>query len=352
MFTDKTLRRLFVLPACGALALGALAPAAGGFTRAHASGGPRNGASNYQCTKRPLGAATDYNVFILGDATQYNSDTQGRLAVGGNATLTNYSVGATLGSFVGDALVVGGNLTLNSVAVHYGNAAYGGTLTQSKVTFPEGGSFRQGSPLNFTKAGADLQSLSRDYASLQTNGTTTVQGGFITLTGTNARLNVFSVSGSAVSSANGLSINVPAGSTVLVNVDGSSDQIANAGFANLTGVSFDHVLFNFYQATSLTLSNTTVAGSILAPSAAINFQPSLTTGALIGASLYSGGQNNGGQNNGGQNNGGQNNGGQNNGGQNNGGQNNGGQNNGGQNNTTPFTGCLPKFQGLNQGGQG
>ncbi len=39
----------------------------------------------------------------------------------------------------------------------------------------------------------------------------------------NARLNVFfSVSGGDISRANGLSINVPAGPTVLVNVDGSS----------------------------------------------------------------------------------------------------------------------------------
>ncbi len=319
MFTTTTFRRQFVLPLCGALALGALAPAGGGLTRAHAASTARSHGTDaaFQCAATPLGAATTFNVFILGDATQQNADTQGRLAVGGNATLTNYDVGLTLGGPVGAALVVGGNLTYTNGAVHDGDATYGGTLAQTFVAFPQGGTFRQETPLDFAAAGSQLRTLSSYYATLPANGTTTVRNGVITLTGTDPRLDVFSVSGDAVAGASGLAIDAPAGATVLVNVSGSAVTLANGGFDNLTGVTSAHVLFNFAQATSLTLSNVDVGGSILAPSAAITFLPSLVTGALVGASLSSGGQANS-----------------------------------GQANTTPFTGCLPVAGGPPAGGPG
>ena len=315
MFTTTTFRRSFVLPLCGALALGALAPVSGGL--AHAASAAHHGAdATYQCAASPLGAATTFNVFVLGNATQQNADTQGRLAVGGNATLTNYDVGLTLGNSVGAALVVGGNLTYTNGAVHDGDATYGGTLAQTFVAFPQGGVFRQATPLDFAAADSQLRTLSSYYASLPANGTTTVRNGVITLTGTDPRLDVFSVSGDAVAGASGLAIDAPTGATVLVNVGGQTLTLANGGFDNLMGVTSAHVLFNFAQATSLTLSNVNVGGSILAPSAAVNFRPSLITGTLVGASLVSGGQANSGQAN-------------------------SGQANSGQANTTPFTGCLP-----------
>lgn len=41
-----------------------------------------------------FGFANDYNVFVFGDMNLSNTDAEGRVAVGGNATLSNYGVGA------------------------------------------------------------------------------------------------------------------------------------------------------------------------------------------------------------------------------------------------------------------
>lgn len=38
-----------------------------------------------------LGIAQDYNVFVFGDMNQ-SSDAEGRVAVGGNATFTNFGI--------------------------------------------------------------------------------------------------------------------------------------------------------------------------------------------------------------------------------------------------------------------
>jgi choice-of-anchor A domain-containing protein len=50
------------------------------------------------CTLAPLAARADtasaYNLFVLGDMKVSSSDTEGRVAVKGNASLGSYSVGA------------------------------------------------------------------------------------------------------------------------------------------------------------------------------------------------------------------------------------------------------------------
>ena len=38
-------------------------------------------------------AANGYNVFLFGDINLSNTDAEGRVAVGGNATLSNYCIG-------------------------------------------------------------------------------------------------------------------------------------------------------------------------------------------------------------------------------------------------------------------
>ena len=296
----------------GALALAPLASMVGVTGSAYAAHTTSAASDTTPCATTPLGAATPFNVFVTGDASLQGSDSEGALAVGGNATLRDYSVGATLPTSNGtrNVLVVGGNLTFTNGAVQNGNAVYGGKGTLTNVTFPQGGSAQQGSVLDFGAATTQLRGLSTYYATLTTNGTTSVQNSALTLSGSSTTLNVFTVSGSAVAGARSVTINAPASSTVLVNIDGTTGGFTNANFT-LTGVDASHVLYNFYQATALTLQNVAIQGSILAPSAAIDFTAGVITGTLVGASLNSGGQANSGQAN------------------------------SGQSNTGPFTGCLP-----------
>jgi len=320
MVRNQSRRRPTLLLLTGALALAPLAAVAAGTGSAAAAHKPHTATTTTTattCSATPLGAATPFNVFVTGDASLQGSDSEGALAVGGNATLRDYSVGATLPNSNGtrDALVVGGNLTFTNGAVQNGNAVYGGTSALINVTFPQGGSAQQGSVLNFGTAATQLGSLSAYYATLTPNGTTSVQNGSVTLSGSNSTLNVFTVSGTDVAGARSVTINAPASSTVLVNIDGATGGFTTASFT-LNGVDASHVLYNFPQATTLNLQHVAIQGSILAPSAAIDFTAGVINGTLVGASLNGGGQSNSGQAN-------------------------SGQANAGQSNTQPFTGCLP-----------
>ena len=62
-----------------------------------------------------LGVANDYSAFVLHDVNAFYSDVQGRVAVGGDASFTGYSVGDSLANSNGtlDTLIVGGNLIVH-----------------------------------------------------------------------------------------------------------------------------------------------------------------------------------------------------------------------------------------------
>jgi choice-of-anchor A domain-containing protein len=75
-------------------------------------------------------------VFVFEDMEQPSSDTEGKVAVGGNATFSNYSIGAILNNSYGteDVPVVGGYLLYNSSAVYNGNVVYDNSTIQSPNT--------------------------------------------------------------------------------------------------------------------------------------------------------------------------------------------------------------------------
>ena len=77
----------------------------------------------------PLGVAGGFNVFVFGNDSQSGTDTQGRVAAGGNATFSNYSEGSSLTNSHGtrDEFIAGGNLSFSSGTVANGNVVYGGT---------------------------------------------------------------------------------------------------------------------------------------------------------------------------------------------------------------------------------
>ncbi|WP_435015570.1 choice-of-anchor A family protein [Tundrisphaera sp. TA3] len=269
-----------------------------------------------------LGTANGYNVFVLGDNTQSNTRSEGKVAVGGNANFGgNYSVASALSASgtnlvvgknysntygsVNGSVVVGGTATINGPTINgnlnangdvklsgYGTISgalgYGGSLSNPNTVI--GGTVAHGTtslPVAFDAEKTYLTSLSSELS--KTIGNTygngvTYQYGGLTLTGTASDVNVFTIKGSDLASTNNMKINATAGSTVVINVDGASDQIQNFGFT-LTGVDRQRVLFNFHQATSLTLSGVGIQGSILAPNAAISFNNSTIDGTIVGRSI-------------------------------------------------------------------
>jgi choice-of-anchor A domain-containing protein len=181
----------------------------------------------------------------------------------------------------------GANITFTSGQVANGNAVYAGTGTFTNVRFRHG-SPRQGSIIDFNAAGQYLRDASTRWATLATNGTIGWQSNQYTLTGSNPGLNVFNISGANLARTTRLTINAPAGSTVLVNVDGSSVSLQNFGIT-VNGTMREKVLYNFTQATSLSINGLGLDGSLLAPRAALNFAAGQINGNVIVASFSGGG---------------------------------------------------------------
>ncbi len=235
-----------------------------------------------------LGVASDYNLFVIEDVDQPSSDTQGKVAVGGDANFANYSIGDQLPPNSGNVLIVGGTLTYTSGRVYNGNVVYGNSTNLPAPGVTVDGTISQGFPIDFAAAKTFLESLSLSLSGYTVNGTTTFQWGGLTLTGTDPFLNVFSVSGANLSAANNVSINVPNGSAVLVNIDGYT--INWTGGLSVNGTAINNVLYNFYQATSITIQGIDIRGSILAPFADIDFAAGVINGQMICKSLTGMGQ--------------------------------------------------------------
>jgi choice-of-anchor A domain-containing protein len=223
------------------------------------------------------------NVFVTGDAALTAINVQGEFVAGGNITLRS-------GNF--SSIYARGNLSVTAVNVS-GNASYGGTLTRVGSNIGSSGPIT--SPLyDFPTTAQELLAASATYGGLRVNGTVSAgPSGTLVLTGTNPELNVFDIAAPDPKSA--LAIDAPAGSTVLVNVWGTSPIIQSAVLNGLPGSSqaFDptHVLFNFPGATALTLFEDDISGTVLAPGAGITVTGGWTDGTLIGGSLSARGGN-------------------------------------------------------------
>ncbi len=237
-----------------------------------------------------LGPAAEFNLFVINDAVQPSSDTEGKVAVGRNANFSNYSIGNSLPPNSGDVLVVGKDLTFISGAVYNGNVVYGNNtnLIGNIAVSITGGTLRKDYPIDFPAAESYLKNLSTTLFNYSTNGTTTLLWGGLILEGSDPLLNVFDVNGADLSSANNFQIIVPNGSVVLVNING--DDINWSGGLTVSGTSLGNVLYNFKQAANLTIQGIDVRGSILAPKAHVNFVSGVQNGQMICKSLEGIGQ--------------------------------------------------------------
>ncbi|ODU01961.1 MAG: hypothetical protein ABS79_01025 [Planctomycetes bacterium SCN 63-9] len=243
-----------------------------------------------------LGVANLFNEFIFTDSTRQNVDSWGLVAVGNNATFNNFTVASHVNSGSGYSsysAIIGNNLTgtqLNVGGSVPTNVLYGNQKTIGAVYNNSGGTSVNGTlPSFFTDAQSYLNALSDTLKNEAINGQT-VENGFgqfiLTAQGSTA-LQVFDVNGDHLSqpSTNGFSItaNDP-NQTIVINVSGTNVSMTNFGIS-LSGVDQTHVLFNFYEATTLTLTNMGFPGSILAPHATVVGNSGQVNGTLIANSL-------------------------------------------------------------------
>ncbi|CAA0099024.1 Uncharacterised protein [Halioglobus japonicus] len=232
-----------------------------------------------------VGMGADYNVFVFGDFTSSNSDTEGNLAAGGNVNLQNYSV-ATKISGNSARLVASGNVTASSGGV--GNGQNGTIYTDGSsnlTSFTATGGISPQSLVDFSQAQSLAQTLSTSWGSLAANGSTSTNYGTLNLSGSDSALNVFTVSGGDLTNTNAVNIDVTAGSTVLINVTGSG-QIFQNGQVTLTGIDAAHILYNFSESTALTLAGSkNPFGSLFAPFADVTGGYGALDGQLIAQSF-------------------------------------------------------------------
>jgi choice-of-anchor A domain-containing protein len=240
-----------------------------------------------------LDAATDFNLFLFGNLDQPSADTEGSIAVGGNAILANYSVGETLPlNLKRYDLVVGGNLDFKSGAVLNGATIVAGKINSGSTSF-KGGIKQGSSPVNFALAQKNIAAESQRLSQLSTTGKIKFEDwnqerGELTLDG-QKNLNVFNIDAQTLARAHTLRISAPQNAYVVVNISGKKAILKSMGMS-ITGTVRNRVLFNFINADNLEIAEISFEGSILAPYASINFSTGVIRGQVIAHSVMGSGQ--------------------------------------------------------------
>ena len=244
-----------------------------------------------------FGLANLYNVFVLGNINMSNTDAEGRVAAGGNVTLSNYGVGAGISPLppagTDASLVIDGSVNISGGSNASGNTVVNPASTITAYTMGNpNGSLTTGTPIDFSEAGRYLKCASAWWGALAPNGTGAVLFGQLTLTGIDGALNIFQLdaanvygSGLSLAQLNGINIVAPASSTILINITGPAIQFGSYQiFRNgLTATRDDahRILWNFPDALTWSNSTTAIYGSVLAPFAAANTTYSQINGNII-----------------------------------------------------------------------
>ena len=270
----------------------------------------------------PLGLSPELNLLTFGDFSAPSSDVEGRVAIGGNANITSYSINTKgFGAlYDGTGLMVGGNLNFNSGAI-LGNTVVGGNLSiGSGASFggnvQVGGDFNannnwlaansltyggrasnltayqnpapvQASPsslqlgLDFAAERSRITGLSQTFDSLVNTGSLTNNWGTLAFNANGSSLAVFDLNGADM--ARNLSLEgLAANTTVLINVHGQNVDFGTHAYDHFTS---GRVLFNLPEATQITFSGA-VNASFMAPLASFNASGGVINGQVIVANWY------------------------------------------------------------------
>jgi choice-of-anchor A domain-containing protein len=240
-----------------------------------------------------LSEALKFNIFILGDLTQRRSVIYGRVAVGGNATLERCRIGDAMPQSRENRadLVVAGTLVFTNGTVAKGGIV-AGNATVRDVGIPHG-RLGEAPMVDFARHGPALTQLSSTLGQLPPTGTTEIRQRRnlktqIVLSGSDPRLNIFALASQDLATTQTLIVNAPPKASVLINISGASGRLQNLGFA-IGNTSRQQILYNFYEATELTLNDDRIQGSILAPRASVTLVAGRVNGTLIGGALSGGG---------------------------------------------------------------
>jgi choice-of-anchor A domain-containing protein len=249
-----------------------------------------------------LGAAAAYNLVALGTV-----DAQGNTVIAGNintqADITGRIAAANMvlsGTTVGSAFQNGGATDPFGFAGAYSIVAGNGVASGTTFNINGGGNIydpggnghfnlnKSGtaiitsgpSPIDFSSLRTSMDSETLTLAALMDTGTVgapTPKNGnpsWFVLSGTSATLNIFTITAAEFANVNHpIDIQVPAGSTVIINVDGTNVTLGAGIYFNGNQESDQNndggdILFNFADATSVAIDGQ-LDGSVLAPFATL-----------------------------------------------------------------------------------
>ncbi|MCC2976467.1 choice-of-anchor A family protein [Sphingomonas sp. PL-96] len=262
-------------------------------------------------------ALKEWNLIVLGDLTS-SSEVEGRTFVGGNldGNSSNYQIKTPPASsydtpgltVVGDVLGGAKNLNNASGAVVGGNVTSGFNLNGAAQTVQVGGTIANtnvnqntvnaglASTPGFTEAlqqqksllSSGMTDLSQGMTKLASNSTVTVSGNRATFNATPdaSGVAVFNLTSEDLNRIGEIQFNLNGADTAIVNVSGTN-IVLNDNFLGGTQGLGEHVIWNFADATSLSLS-TAWGGSVLAPGAAATTGNYIQGSAVFGSLVQNG----------------------------------------------------------------
>lgn len=234
---------------------------------------------------------SEYNLIVLGDAVNPDNDpslitteTEGTVYVGGDFFgVGPYGVNTDAlpnGATFDAAFVVGGDF-LGEARLFSGDALFAGA--QTGTLHNNGGGLVKSGPVDSAGVKAALEGLSSAYSALSDTGGS-ISGG------QNAKIDVaaglggtavYSLSSDVLNSFSSLEI-MSDGKPVIINVSGDSVSLGS-GF-NFNGA-FPSVVFNFFEATEISLS-AAFSANVLAPFADAELLGGRVQGTAVFANLH------------------------------------------------------------------
>jgi choice-of-anchor A domain-containing protein len=222
--------------------------------------------------------STYYGVLARGDVS-LSGATEGSVRVFGDGDLSSFNFGTDP---MGAAYSYFGTGSLYARSGTFENFVRSSSLDADETVSFYGGS-------SLTTYGGHISgymsALSADIANHNINGDTTVQSwGTVEFSGSHPMMNTFEVSAADFGASTYMTIDVPSGSSAIINVTGTSATFGPTG-VTLTGVDATDVIYNFPDATTLDLAGVSIKGQVLAPDADIDFVSGDVTGTVTGYNI-------------------------------------------------------------------
>lgn len=237
-----------------------------------------------------FGEAADFNIVAFGDfSSPYYSSTTGRMAIKGDLNLNNYGLATAIpGDDQDISVIVGGNFDFEYGKIYGGHTLVSGSAEQVSTIVRNGLTDSQvlldnvDGPFDFSDLEVELISRSRSLSELPASGQVVSQYGGLYLTGDcESPLQVFDVDGDLMLAAHTFQVScIPENASIVFNISGTSTGMSYMSLEPLKPMR-ERILYNFYEATSLTLTSMGVEGSILAPMADANNPTGQLHGTVI-----------------------------------------------------------------------